>query len=195
MKAEDTILNPNEWVSKYSDELFSYAMYKTGKQELAEDLVQDTFLAGLKGIDTYKTLSSEKTWLFSILKHKIADHYRKASTRFEFSDTKLSSKDSDTSFLSSFFNEDGEWLENSVPHKWGSDNSLPIEEKEFQNVLSGCLGKLPENWHEVVKQKFIDENDAKEICKELNLTATNYWVIIHRAKLVLRKCLEINWVK
>ena len=76
------ILNPNNWVSAYSNELYGYAMNKTSKPELAEDLVQETFFAALKSMDNFKGLSSERAWLFTILKFKIADYYRKASTKF-----------------------------------------------------------------------------------------------------------------
>ena len=83
MAIDENKINPHEWVNRYADELFGYAKAKTSDTELAEDIVQETFLAGLKSLPNFKGESSERTWLYSILKNKIADHYKKASTKYE----------------------------------------------------------------------------------------------------------------
>jgi RNA polymerase sigma-70 factor (TIGR02943 family) len=185
------ILNPNNWIKTYSDELFGYAMGKTSNTELAEDLVQETFLAGLKSLENFKGNSSERTWLFSILKFKIADHYRKASTKNEISNSKFGRED--TVYIENFFTEDGDWKENAAPKEWGIDYSKAIENKELGITLNNCIDKLPDTQKQLVLLKLVEEEDTEIVCKELNITATNYWVIIHRAKLQLRACLEKNW--
>lgn len=168
-------------------------MGKTGKQELAEDLIQETFLAGLKSLENFKGHSSERTWLFSILKFKIADHYRKASTKYEINNSKFGIEDN--SYIDNYFTEDGDWKESASPKEWGMDFSASIENKELGIALNNCIGKLPDNQKRLVVLKLIEEEETEHVCKELNITPTNYWVIIHRAKLQLRACLEKNWLK
>lgn len=168
-------------------------MNKTGKTALAEDLVQETFLAGLKAMNSFKAQSSERTWLFAILKFKIADHYRKASTKYEISNQTFSFEDS--SYIDEYFTENGDWKENSAPHSWGTDHLTSIENKELANVLNFCIDKLPDNQKKLILLKIVEEEETEKICKELHVTHTNYWVIIHRAKLQLRACLEKNWLK
>ena len=193
MSQPQNILNPHHWTSTYADELFGYAMSKTEKTELAEDLVQETFLAGLKAMESFKGQSSERTWLFSILKFKIADHYRKASTKYEVNNQSFSFEDN--SYIDNYFTEDGDWKENAAPHSWGVENSTGIENKELANALNFCIDKLPDNQKQLILLKLVEEEETEKVCKELNITPTNYWVIIHRAKLQLRACLEKNWFK
>jgi RNA polymerase sigma-70 factor (ECF subfamily) len=187
------IINPNNWTKNYADELYGYAMTKTSKSELAEDLVQETFLAGLKSLDSFKGNSSERTWLYAILKFKIADHYRKASTRNEIPNSKIGNEEG--SYVDNYFKDDGDWKENAMPQDWGVDYSSTLENKELGTALNACIEKLPANQKQVIVLKFIDDQETENVCKELNIAATNYWVIIHRAKLQLRACLELNWFK
>lgn len=193
MSNQANILNPHKWSSTYADELFSYAMTKTGKPELAEDLVQETFLSGLNAMNSFKGLSSERTWLFSILKYKIADYYRKASTKYEVTNQSFSFEDN--SYIDNYFTEGGDWKENAAPHKWEVEHLSVIENKELANALNFCIDKLPDNQKQLVFLKLVEEEETEKVCKELNITPTNYWVIIHRAKLQLRACLEKNWFK
>ena len=133
MSQISNVLNPNHWTKTYADELYGYAMSKTGKIELAEDLVQETFLAGLKSLEKFNGQSSERTWLFSILKFKIADHYRKASTKYEINISQFGIEDN--SYIDNYFTEDGDWKESAAPKEWGIDFSASIENKELGIVL------------------------------------------------------------
>lgn len=193
MSETSNILIPQNWVGIYANELFGYAMNKTGNTELAEDLVQETFLAGLKSLNNFKGESSERTWLFSILKFKISDYYRKASTRYEISNSKQ--RLAEESSLDHYFTEEGDWNDNASPKNWGIDYPTSIENKELANILNGCIDKLPNNQKQLIILKLVEEEETEKVCKELNITPTNYWVIIHRAKLQLRACLEKNWLK
>lgn len=188
-------LNPKNWVERYADDLYGYAITKCSSSDLAEDFVQDTFLSALKAIDNFKGNSSERTWLFSILKNKIADHYRKASTRYEVSDSAIYGGDEGRSFLDLFFDKSGEWSKQAKPKQWSVEEGNVLDDKEFQKAMQNCVGKLPANWHTAITLKYLEEKESEDICKELNVTASNYWVIMHRAKLMLRACLEKTWFK
>lgn len=181
------------WVETYADELYGYAMSKTSNAELAEDLVQETFLAGLKSSANFKGNSSERTWLYSILKFKIADHYRKASTKWEISNSKM--QIAEDASLDNYFRDDGSWKDTAGPQDWAIDYSCPVENKELAIALNKCIEKLPQNQRQLIVLKLVEEVEVEKICKELKITSTNYWVIIHRAKLQLRACLEQNWFK
>ena len=186
-------LEPNDWVKNYSDYLYKFAYYRVNNQELAEDLVQDTFLSGIKGRDTYKGQASEKTWLVSILKNKIIDHYKKASTKNE-SPLQLNTEEAPS--YDYFFDKKrmGHWQNDTSPKEWNLSDSQ-TETKEFYSILEKCLEKLPVKWKGVFSMSLLDDKDANIVCKEFNLSSSNFWVIMHRAKLEIRECLEKNWIK
>lgn len=182
----------DKWITDFSDDLFSWAFYKVSKKELAEDLVQETFLAAYKSLNKFKGNSSPKTWLFSILNNKIIDHYRKAAKQEITIDTSESHQMFATT--ESFFDEKGNWSEIGKNASWGNDVHL-LDDEDFNRIMSMCMEHLPENWNKAVSFKYILEKEAQEICQELNITLSNYWQVIHRAKLMLKKCLEINYFK
>ena len=173
------------WVENYTADLYKWALYKVSNRELAMDLVQDTFLSATEKMDSFKGDSSPKTWLFSILNHKIIDHYRKK--------VRQTVSVEDQSF-SSFFEHDGGWQEQRKPNDWHIDEEENLlDDSEFQQVLKKCLDALPEKWSISVKLKYLMEKDSEEICQELGITPSNFWQIVHRAKLQLRDCVEKNW--
>lgn len=181
-----------DWVREHSDSLYSWALHKTSSQVVAEDLVQDTFLSAFQNLDKFKGNSTPKTWLFSILNNKIIDHYRKASKKEILAATEESKMQFDAT--ESFFSEDGSWKHEHVSMEWGSNGSL-LDDEDFNRIMEICMDDLPGNWRKAVSLKYLFEKDAKEICQELNITLSNYWQVIHRAKLLLKKCLEINYFK
>lgn len=183
-------LNPADWVSRYGDYLFSIAMLKTSNRETAEDLVQETFIAAIKAKDTFREASSEKTWLTAILKNKIIDHYRKKDVLKNVS-TYLD--ETDASFADNFFHRNGHWKTGAMPHNWQENADGDINRAEFYRILQECIQKMPAKLVPVFTARFIDNEDSDIICKEFNITSSNYWVIIHRAKVLMRNCLEKNW--
>jgi RNA polymerase sigma-70 factor (TIGR02943 family) len=190
----DKKLEPEKWIERYADALYAFAFARINRQEIAEDLVQDTLASAWKARDTFMFNASEKTWLISILKRKIIDHYRKKSTQNELNIFDKETGDGPTdNFFSTEESYDGHWNNGAAPKKWNSDFETPVESEEFYNILKGCLGKLPEKWAAVFTMKNMDDLDTEEICKELGITPSNYWVIMHRAKLQLRECMEKNW--
>ncbi|MDP3557166.1 MAG: sigma-70 family RNA polymerase sigma factor [Bacteroidota bacterium] len=186
-------LNPNKWVELYSDYLYKYAYYRVNKDELAQDLVQDCFLAALKSRESFKGEASEKTWLVSILKNKIIDHYKKASTRNE---SPLQINSYNVPSYDHFFNskKNGHWQSEAKPKNWAA-NENAFDAKEFHKTLEACLEELPEKWKGVFTMSLLDDTDSKLVCKEFALSSSNFWVIIHRAKLQMRECLEKNWLQ
>ena len=180
-------LNPKKWIQLYADYLYNYALIRVNNQDLAKDLVQETFFSGLKGKDNFKGLASERTWLVSILKRKIIDHYRKINSI-------KGKKEVRVNFYNHGENK-GNWLEERVPVSWQNEAEKNIENQELKNALDGCIENLPEKYRMVFLLKSVQNYETEEICNELDITASNLWVIIHRARQQLRRCLEDNWFK
>lgn len=181
-----------ELVNEYSDKLYSWAFHKTSNKELAEDLVQETFLAAYKSFESFEGNSSTKTWLTSILNNKIIDYYRQKSKTFVFLDASESQAALNKS--DSFFDENESWVESNTSNFWDNEKQL-LDNDEFVFALEGCYDKLPINWKKAIQSKYILNVDAKQICNELNISTTNYWKVIQRSKLLLKQCLETSWFK
>ncbi|RFZ82927.1 sigma-70 family RNA polymerase sigma factor [Mucilaginibacter terrenus] len=189
MPPNDHQLEPRNWVKTYADYLYAYAITRIRDEEQARDLVQETFLAGLQGLDRFVGKSSERTWLTAILKNKIMDVYRKNS-----SGLKTTPLNVDTTSDKNFFGDDGHWMPEHAPQHFGLDQQDALNTKEFDFVLKKCMQKLPGLWASVFTMKHLDDEETETICTELKISPSNYWVIIHRAKLNLRACLQKNWV-
>ena len=181
--------NPAQWVEQYGDLLFKFTVSRVGNIDVAKDLVQDTFLSALKNTAIFKGEVSEKNWLFAILKNKIIDCYRSRAR------TLISSLNEYLEKANDYFDEDEGWQVSAKPQQWAVDYSQNIERKEFYEILERCKNKLTELQNIVFTMKYLDDSDSETICKELNISSSNYWVLIHRAKLQLRQCLEKNWFK
>jgi RNA polymerase sigma-70 factor (ECF subfamily) len=193
---EASILNPEKWIDSYADYLYSFAYNRVNDGDTAKDLVQDTFLSALKARDGFKGEASEKTWLVSILKRKIIDLYRKNAAHPQQS---FEESEQYKVAYSHYFTEEGSitghWNKKAAPKPWNVSEKNNIEQKEFKQILAQCLSKLPKVWSSVFALKYLEEEESESICKELEITSSNYWVIIHRAKLQMRECLEKNWIK
>lgn len=175
------------WVDNYADYLYNYAITRVNDVDVAKDLVQETFFAGLKSAKNFKGESTERTWLVSILKRKIIDYYRK-----------INSKKGQTEIRMSFYDNgknEGGWIEERTPQSWNTSIEEDIENEELKNQLDICIDNLPKKYAMVFRMKTIQEFETEDICKELNITSSNLWVMIHRARTQLRNCLEKNWFK
>ena len=179
-------LAPSEWVTQYGDYLFRYAMLRLRDRSAAEDLVQETFLAALKARSSFSGNSSESTWLVGILKHKIMDHFRRQAREAPLADADLREQPDPSAFDGS-----GHWEKG--PTDWGGDPADLYREKKFLDQLTKCLSGLPPNHANAFTLREIEGEDTGEICKVLNVTETNLWVILHRARMQLRRCLETQW--
>ncbi|MBL4663091.1 MAG: sigma-70 family RNA polymerase sigma factor [Flavobacteriaceae bacterium] len=177
-------LNPNLWVDKYSDYLYNYTIVRVNDHAVAQDLISETFFAGLKSKDNFKGEASERTWLISILKRKIIDHYRKINSIKGKAEVRVNYNDSES---------EGDWLEERVKDPYDKTAEDTMENEELGMAIFGCLDGLPEKQASIFRMKTIDGIDTVTICNEFEITPSNLWVIIHRARKAMADCLEENW--
>jgi len=180
-------LDPSEWVDRYGNYLFRYAMLRLRDRSASEDLVQETFLAALKDRGSFSGGSSEATWLVGILKHKIADHYRHQAREAPLEDGDLREQSDPYPFDGL-----GHWV--SGPADWGGNPADRYREKKFLDQFTKCLSGLSPNHANAFTLREIEGEDTRTICKVLNVSETNLWVILHRARMQLRQCLETRWL-
>lgn len=182
-----SIPNPAQWPDRYGDELYRFALSRVSDSETAEELVQETFLSALDGLATFRAEASERTWLFIILRRKIIDHYRRQARGIRVGLDEISEGGPTET---DFFNpENGHWANAQTPVSWLNADAA-LEQQELHEILQRCQERLPPQQGAVFAMRFVEELSAEEICQELGLSSANYWVIVHRAKLQLRRCLE-----
>jgi len=191
-KTPPGISDPERWVESYGDYLFKYALMRLRDSARAEDAVQETFLAALKGGKTFAGRSAEKSWLVGILKNKICDYYRKASRETSFTDLEFYSDEENDRFIPDGLFKDG-WIHELGPLEWSSDPGASLDSQEFWKTFHDCSTKMPKNVAAVFNLREVDGVESKEICAMLNISENNLWVMLHRARMALRRCLETNW--
>ncbi len=183
-------LSPHQWVNLHADYLYNFAISRLSDEDQARDLVQDTFLAALENRKSFKGASNERTWLTAILKNKITDVYRKKANGLQQAGINVNDQEE-----TGFFNlPDGHWNKEHAPKTIGIEYKDHLENKEFNTILKNCMQKLPALWMAVFTMKHMDDQPTNAICSELKVSSANFWVIIHRAKLNLRACLQKNWI-
>jgi RNA polymerase sigma-70 factor (ECF subfamily) len=167
--------------------LLRYALSEVGKKEVAEDIVQDVLLAALKGIDGFSGRSSVRTWLTAILINKIADYWRVA-----FREVSIEAREeaAGPDSVEAMFRENGSYL--STPQEW-RDPERSLNDKRFFEALESCMGRLSDAGRRVFLLRELMGLSIEEICNELDLSATNCSVLLHRARMRLRGCLEDRW--
>lgn len=180
-------LRPDTWVDQYSDALFRHALLRVRDRDLARDLVQETFFIALRSKDGFRGEVSEKNWLFLIMRSRLMDYYKKKKEVLESSLPRQEDNDD------GYFSENGHWSREEGPESWHPDRMA--ESSEFMEILRKCKERLNELQEMVFTMKYLDDIDSEIICKELNISSSNYWVLVHRAKLQLRRCLDKNWMR
>jgi len=184
--SNNPVETPEKWVDLYGNYLYRFALYRVYETSVAEDLVQETFLAALGSFKNFQYRSSIKTWLTGILKHKIIDHFRKQAKEQQLDDI-----EPNMNKLEALFDQNGHWK--IKPANWNADPQKLYDQKEFIEVLHNCLRELPKRQAGAFILREIVGENTKEICKILDVSTTNCWVLLHRARMYLRRCLEINW--
>jgi RNA polymerase sigma-70 factor (ECF subfamily) len=177
--------DPETWVDQYGDYLFRFALLRLKNPEAAEEVVQETFLSALKGRERFQGKASERTWMVGILKNKIFDHFRRSSREQQATEPAVDAA------LEQCFNDKGRWKE--LPASWSMNPADLFEKREFWKVFTECFDKLPDRLSRAFSMVEMDGLKSGEVCKVLDLTATNLWVMLHRVRVRLRNCLDSNW--
>lgn len=178
-------LKPAAWVDDFGDFLFRYAVSRLRDAGAAEDVVQQTFLSGLQNIEQFTGRGSEKGWLLGILKRKIIDAVRQRSRTSQLTDSDGNDP------LDQMFDQQGSWKQNVR-----STLLQPldvVEASEFWPILQQCLDSLPKRQADVFTLREMDDLETEVVCKELAITPSNLWVLLHRARVRLASCMKARW--
>lgn len=181
------------WLDEHGDALYGFALLRVRDAHAAEDLVQETLLAGLAARDGFAGRSTERTWLTGILRHKVVDHLRRRGREApaDLGGSGSSGAGGEDRDPIDFFDRRGAWR-SAVP-AWRGDPGALLESAEFRAALAGCLGKLPPRLADAFWRREVDGVETDALCQELAATPTNVWAMLSRARLRLRACLEVHW--
>lgn len=180
-------LDPRD-LDKHRPQLLKYAMLQLRNQAQAEDAVQETLVAALRGADTFAGGSSVRTWLVGILKHKIIDSIRRTSREQSLDLDRHEASTADTDVL---FKPDGHYAD--TPADWGNPEES-LSQQRFFEVLEQCMESLPKATAQAFAMREVMGMETAEICSSLSISTSNCWVLLHRARMRLRECLERNWI-
>jgi RNA polymerase sigma-70 factor (ECF subfamily) len=172
---------PKEWVERYGDTLYRYALSRLRRPHDAEEVVQEALLAALEARDGFHGRSHPRTWLVGILRHKVLSRLRARARR---------GPSADVDDLDDCFDARGHWRKPRV--RW-SDPAALAERREFWRVVDSCLRRLPSRMAAAFTLRTVDEHAPDEVCADLSISAANLWVLLHRARLQLVRCLQIHW--
>jgi len=176
----------DDWVDAHANYLFNFAVGQLRDASLAEDLVQDVLLAAVKGRDAFRGQSSVRTWLVGILRHKIYDHLRRSCRERAFSRERLPSREA-----SNEGEEAVRWL-----HEVAAECQSPsrrMELRELREALNAAVGRLPPRLAQVFQLYEMDERPSHEVCRRLGISEGNLWVMLHRARMLLKNELAGWW--
>ena len=183
----------HDWLSEHGDYLYRFALARLRDPHLAEDVVQETMLAAIQN-QSFEGKSAPRTWLTGILKHKIIDLIRKQVREqpVEGLGEDISDDLPDEPGMDEFFADDNRhWTDK--PQSWAEPEN-ELEQKQFLLILQECVDRLPKKLAMLFTLRDVQEEDNEKICKDLGITSTNAWVMLYRARMGLRKCLELNWM-
>jgi RNA polymerase sigma-70 factor (TIGR02943 family) len=179
---EDTpaAVDPSKWVDTYGDSLFAFAVARLRDRNLAEEAVQETFLSALNAIGQFRQTGSEGAWLMGILKRKVIDQVR--------SQAKQPSALGEDPVVSAMFDKRGNWSKSAKANSALRLDS--VEREEFKTVFQDCLQKLPPTQATTFWLREVQQESAEEVCKALEISTSNLWVLMHRARLALAECMK-----
>jgi len=177
-------VDPERWLHEHGDALVRFAMVRLRNREHAEEAVQECLLAALRGLNSFGGRSTERTWLVGILKRKVVDQMRRRSRERPESDAT-------TARHSDQFDERGLWQ--LAPKRWSQDPSDAMHQADFGRVVNDCLSKLPPSLADAIVLRELHQLPADEVCETLAVSPQSLWQRLHRARLALRRCLELNW--
>jgi RNA polymerase sigma-70 factor (TIGR02943 family) len=181
-------VDPQRWLEEHGDALYAYALAHTRNRDTAEDLVQETLLSALRAHDRFESGSAVRTWLIGILKHKIADHFRRRSRERQALGDRAAANEA---FAAGLFAPDGRWLD--VPKRWRSEPADAVDRDELREALRQCLDRLSPTLADAFCLREMSGLDGRTLCDVLNVSESALWTQLHRARVLLRKCLERYW--
>lgn len=172
-----------EWLAQFGDVLYAYALQRVRSSEVAEDLVQETFLAAISNAESFESKSSPETWLIGILRHKLADHYRRKSRYCSLNEIKVTPGEHAPGV---------DETKESPDSRWDSPESA-MQQAEFQSVMSRCVDDLPDLVRQAFEFRVLDSLETDEICKLLGISNNNLAARLYRARTYVRDCLSRRW--
>ncbi len=194
-KTSSGLSDPAQWVDRHGDVLYRFALRRVQKVEAAEELVQETMLAALGAMSSFEGRSGEQTWLVGILRRKIVDYIRRETRAARATDDSPppagEGSTSETVERPEFFNKKGSW--NKKPDEWTARPDELLENVEFRATFDHCVAALPQTLASAFVLREFESMKSEEICKILQLSPTNLWTQLYRARLLLRRCVEKNW--
>lgn len=190
MSIASSSCDPAAWLTEHGDYLYRYALLQLRDETAAEDAVQDTLLAALSAWERFSGHSTVRTWLTGILKHKILDIFRKRAKEPQYSPTSADPEAELASLEQALFKTNDHW--SHPPKAWG-DPETNLDQKRFWAEFIACLEKLAPTHARVFHLRELEGLSTESICKELNITSTNCWVMLYRARLGLQQCLAMHW--
>ncbi len=183
--SESPQIDPSTWVQRYGDYLYRIALSRLRDGDAAEEVVQEAMFSGLKNVGQFAGRGNERAWLLGILKRKIIDYYRSRKR----DPVNMNEESGDISQM--LFDENGSWkkeIRSAIRQPLDS-----LDREDFWQILKICMETLPVRQADVFTLRAMDEKKSEDICKELEITSTNYWVILHRARLQLSSCMKQRW--
>ena len=178
--------DPDTWLELHGDSLYRFALVRVREPSIAEDMVQETLLAAWRAKDSFAGGSAERTWLIAILKNKIIDYFRRNRRETPLPDN----ADTDDAIDALFAKNTDHWAR--LASAWANPDDA-LEQAEFWQVFQNCLDALPVRQAQMFTLSEIDGLSTDELCKVAQAQTSNVWVMLHRARLRLRECLEKQW--
>lgn len=196
-KSKAAALNDDGFLAEIRPQMVKFARLQLSDNHLAEDAVQEALMGAIKNADAFAGKAAFKTWMFAILRNKIADILRKRQRRAEVSPSQLTRQQGEGNEgedLSELFDQKGHWYPDTRPLPW-QDPEASFKQQQFWQVFETCLNNLPERQARVFMMREFIGLDSEEICREVELSLSNLHVLLHRARLRLQQCLELRWLK
>jgi RNA polymerase sigma-70 factor (ECF subfamily) len=176
-------VDPSSWLDKHGDVLYNFALNRLHYHELAEEAVQETLMSAIRSINDFRGGATVRTWLFSILRNKISDLLRS-----DWTARSQVSLDDEANPERLLFDKHGTWVTDTFRH-----NRCELESRELHEIVMKCVQKLPRNQATIFVLRVLQEKNPEEICQDLQISTSNYWMRLHRARLAIANCVARHW--
>ncbi|MFW1774551.1 RNA polymerase factor sigma-70 [Acinetobacter seifertii] len=186
----DQLHNP-AFLQDLRQQMIKFAFLQLSSLPQAEDVVQEALTSAFQNLDSFKGRAAFKTWVFAILKNKIIDVVRQKSRLVAMSEL-FKDEESELS-VDKLFDVSGHWHKYEAPQAWQSPEEM-MEHSDFWIIFEACLDHLPAKYAQVFMMREVVELSSNEICSKLELSISNFNVLMYRSRTRLRECLENKWL-